>query len=174
QRAETAAAHVPGVGDQCTEVGIGLAALFLVDGAGGHHGSRPVEVERTVGVDVDHAGDAGLDQAGRTGLVDLDAGQQAGRDVGQRHRAARGGEDVASVDGGGDVVEAADRDGGHLAAAAIGGLHAGHALQRLDQVVVGELADVLGDDGIDDLHRALLDLQCVDHARAQAAHFDAV
>src|SRR5690606_5193185 len=79
-----------------------------------------------------------------------------------------------AIDGGGDVVEAADRDGGHLAAAAVGGLYAGHALQRLDQVVVGELADVLGDDRIDDLHRALLDLQRVDHARAQAAHFDAL
>src|SRR5690606_11370077 len=161
-------------GDQGAEVGVGLAVLLLVDGAGGHHGSRAVEVERAVGVDVDHAGDAGLDQAGRAGLVDLDAGQEAGGDVGKRHRTARGGEDVAAIDGGGDIVEAADRDRRDLSAAAVGGLYAGDALQRLDQVVVGELADVLGDDRIDDLHRALLDLQRVDHARAQAAHFDPI
>src|SRR5690606_17302188 len=98
----------------------------------------------------------------------------AGGDVGKRHRTARGGEDVTAIDGGGDIVEAADRDRRNLSAAAVGGLHAGDALQRLDQVVVGELADVLGDDRIDDLHRALLDLQRVDHARAQAAHFDAI
>ena len=49
------------------------------------------------------------------------------------------------------VGQTADDDAVGFAAAAVGDLHAGDALQRFDDVVVGQLADVFGDDGLDDL-----------------------
>ncbi len=48
-----------------------------------------------------------------------------------------------------------------FAAAAVGDLHAGDALQRFDDVVVGQLADVFGDDGFDDLDGFALVLEAL-------------
>lgn len=52
--------------------------------------------------------------------------------------------------------QAADGDGAAFAVVARN-LDAGDALQRFGDVVVGQLADVFGDDGIDDLLGVLLD-----------------
>ncbi len=89
------------------------------------------------------------------GLVQLGATQQVGRQQGVVERARR----VAIGLGGGDVVavqfgqhqlrgQAAHADVLALATVAADD-HAGHALQRIGHVLVGELADILGGDHID-------------------------
>src|SRR3546814_18527178 len=54
-----------------------------------------------------------------------------------------------------DFGKAADRDALPLAPRAVD-LHAGHARQRLRHIIIGELADVFGDDRIDNLFRCTL------------------
>ena len=59
-----------------------------------------------------------------------------------------------------------------FAAAAVGDLHACDALQGFDDVVVRQLADVLGDDRLDDLRRFALVLQALRQALANAGDDD--
>jgi hypothetical protein len=96
----------------------------------------------------------------------------AGRDVGECDGAAGRREYLASVDGGADVAETADRHRRDFAAGAIRRLHAGDALQRFDHVVVRELADVFGDDRLDDLLALALDRECLRQTVADAGDDD--
>ena len=111
---------------------------------------EPVEVEGLTRAEIDRAGQLVLDQIGRRVLVDVDTGQQLGGDILQAELigAARG-EDVASVEFGADLRQTADRDRAALAILALH-LNARDALQGFGDVAVGQLADVFGDDGIDD------------------------
>jgi hypothetical protein len=112
---------------------------------------------------------------GRAGLEDIEAADQVRGNILQRERAPDAGEHVAPVPGRGGVRQTADHDtatrgrpGVGLAAAAVRDLHAGDSLQRFDDVVVGQLADVLGDDRLDDLDRFALVLEAFGKALANA------
>jgi hypothetical protein len=109
------------------------------------------QVEWPARTHVDLAGEAGLDLVRRTRLVHVDAADDVGRHVLQREAAADAGEYVAAVPGGGAVGQAADGDAVRFAAAAVGDLNAGDALQGFDDVVVGQLADVFSDDRLEHL-----------------------
>ena len=75
----------------------------------GAGGLEAVEIERPVQPHVDQAGDAALDVIGARGFLDIDARQQFGRYVLQRDEAAGGGENLAAVQQGRDVGQAADQ-----------------------------------------------------------------
>jgi hypothetical protein len=53
-------------------------------------------------------------------------------------------------------------------------LHARQACERFRDVRIGQLADVVGSDGVDDFHRVLLDRQGRFRAGAEAFHDDGV
>ncbi len=123
-------------------------------------------VERQAGADIDHARNITLDRAGRRVLVHVDACQQLGRDRLQVERAAaRRRDGGAAVDEVADLGQAAHGDGGGGAMIEIGralavtplDLDAGDALERLDRVGVGQLADILCVDRVDDLVGVALD-----------------
>src|SRR3546814_12895939 len=75
----------------------------------------------------------------------------------KRESAADAGEDLATVERGYDVVEAADAGADDLVVAADDHLHAGHALERRRRGQVGKLADILGNDRVDHGRRLALD-----------------
>ena len=120
---------------------------------------------------VDHSGDAARDVGGSRRLHHIDPREQLGRDVLQVHEPARRGEYLAPVEQRLDVGQTANeqlvRFGGVAAY-----LHAGDVLQRFDHVVVGQLADVLGDDRVLDLIRHLLQVERRPDALAHAGDHD--
>jgi hypothetical protein len=61
-------------------------------------GPALIEVERTAQSDVDAAADAAFDQVRRARLVDVDAGDELGRNILQRDAAAGSGEGLAAVE----------------------------------------------------------------------------
>src|SRR5690606_22828578 len=93
------------------------------------------------------------------GLEDVHLRDEIRRDVLERQRAADTREYVAPVPGRRDIGQTADDDAVRLAAATVRDLYARHALQRFDDVVVRQLADVLRDDRFDDLNRFTLVLE---------------
>src|SRR5690606_27985479 len=124
-------------------------------------------VQRPRGRDVDGGAEATGRRVGAAGRVDLHRRDRLGGEVAEVERAAAG-------DGGHlPAVEQHQGEGGadaahrHLRAFAVVTVdrHAGDALQRLGQVGVGELADVLGDDAVDDAGGIALEV----HRRLQAA-----
>ena len=88
------------------------------------------------------------------------------RDVAERHEASGCGEHLAAVEERHDVGQAADEHAVGLAGVAAD-LDAGDAGQHLGHAVVGQLADVLGHDRVDDEVALLLDLL---RRRGGAAH----
>ena len=182
----------------------GIERLGLVVGTLGTDRANELAafvVERAIGLDVDRGTNAATGHIGATGLVDLQGADAIGRQLGEVERArtavdvaerylagraegVRAG-DGATVDG--DQVEvrteAAHRDLRAFAVAAID-RDAGDALQRLGQVGVRELADVLGAHRVHAADRVALDVhrlfEAVAHAgdlawpRAWWAHFFAV
>jgi hypothetical protein len=160
ERAETAAAaQIPGVTDQCADRRILRIALFLKGVTGVDRGLQAIEVEGAAGAHVDLTGEPGLELIRRSGLVHVDTVDEVRRNILQLQRAAVRREQAAAVPGGHRVGQTADGDTVRFTAAAIGDLHTRHALQRFDDVVVGQLADVLGDDRFYDLRRFTLVLQ---------------
>ena len=142
------------------------------------------DVERARVAHVDHARRAALDQARGGRLVDGDAVEELGREEVQvdfavlvgRVEADRGRGDRRPVDGGlGEAVgQAADGDVEALAIHVTVELDARHARQRLGDVGVGELADVLGEDRIGEAGRIALGFGRVLQALAEALHHHAV
>ena len=151
----------PGVRYQEAQVRIDITALLLFGGARVERHLQAFAIEGAARAHVDLAGEAGFDLVGGARLEDVDLRDEVGGNVLQRQAAAHAGEHIAAVPGGGDVGETADRNAVGFTAAAVGDLHAGHSLQRFDDVVVGQLADVLGDDRLDDLRVFLLVLQAL-------------
>jgi hypothetical protein len=152
-------------------LGVGLVRLVLVLHAAVGAQREALEVERTIGAHVDHAGDAAFDQFRALGFVHVHALQHGGRDVGQLDIAAGGGEHFAAIEHGGDARQATDQDGIRFACVAAH-LDAGDAGQGLRHVRVREFADVVGDDGVDDVVGPLLDVQRALGRGAHAAHLD--
>src|SRR3546814_16832718 len=90
-------------------------------------------------------------------LVDLQRGDRAGGEVLNLDVAAFGGEDLAAVIRGRQIGQAADGDARRFAAAPRD-RDPRNALKRGGSEGVGQLADILGDDGVDDAVRPALDL----------------
>ena len=172
QDADVADSGFPAVADQQGDVGVIGVGLLIVDAAGQARNGEAVEVEGTAGLHVDLAGKAGLDLVGRARLVDVNPADEVCRHVLQRKGLTGGGEDVATIERGQGVGQAANRNAGRFAARAVGDLHARHALQRFDDVIVGQLADVFRHDRIDDLGRLLAHVEGADDRRAHAGDDD--
>ena len=174
QRPELALAHGPAVAEQ--EVAIDRCVARLV---GPHHPEGPGdfqarEVERPARAHIDEAGDARLDQVRGGRLEGFDGRHRAGREVLQRDRARLRGEQLAAVVGGRvkGVVEAAHEHAAGFAAVALD-LDAGDACRRVGHRDVGQLADVFGNDRIDDLVAVALDVARRLHRSAKAGDDDA-
>ncbi len=114
-----------------------------------------LQIQRTTQFNVHRTTDTAFDLVGRTGLVDLNGFQQFGRNVIQRRRTARAGGIGGAVQGRLDIALSADHQAFAFAACA-GNLDAGDVGQGLDDIVIRQLADVFGIDGIDDLLRFAL------------------
>ena len=110
----------------------------------------PLEIKGPSQPDVDQAGDAAFHLIRDIGFVDVDAGHQFRGDVLQRDAAGRARENLVAVERGRQVGQPANHDAVYLAVVARD-LDAGHALKCVSHGVVGELADVLGDDRVDEL-----------------------
>ena len=173
QRAELAEVGFPAVAQQQAAVGVVVVAVLAVRLGEGGGRLGAVEVERAIQLHVHHAGDAAVGQAGLAGLVDLHGLHRGGRQVLERECAAHAAEDLAAVQGGDDVGQAADHHRAGLALEALRDLHAGDALHGVGHAVVGQLADVLGHDRIDDHARVLLDRLRALQAFAQRRHHHA-
>ncbi len=173
QGAHLSAGRLPAIRDQGAGRVADLLGVVSVD-APGIHGRRPSprEVERLVEPEIDDAGDAALDEIRRVRLVDVRSGECLGGQVLEREAPAHAREYLAPVEGREDVADSADDGVDDLVVVADHHLHARHALQRRGGGVVRELADILGDDGIDDLIRVLLDLRGRIEAGAQTEHHD--
>ncbi len=167
QDAETIVIAVPGIHRRQLRVG-GLAGVGVR--AFGRGETRVAfHVQRAPRMQDHGAADAAFVDARFRRLEQFRAGQHVGRQQRVVER-ARGfvvgfgrGDVVAVQLGQGEVGgQAAHADGFSLAAIA-GDDHAGHALQRIGDVLVGEFADVFGGDDLDDrvgvalLFQALLD-----------------
>lgn len=168
QHADVADPGLPPVADQQRAVGVHLVGLLVVDAARERGHRQAVEIERAAGDHVDLAGEPGLDLVGGARLEHVDALDEVRRHVLERKGLAGGGEDVAPVERGQRVGEAADLDSRRLALAAIGDLNAGDSLERLHHVIVRQLADVLGHDRVDDLGRFAAPVERADDGGADA------
>ncbi len=132
-------------------------------------------VQRARRLDIDRRADAAGRRAGAAGLVDLDRGNRFRSEIREVEGARVGCDRV--LDGGDRHLpavqqhqvevraDAANRDA--LAFADRGAVdgHAADALQRLGEVRVGKLADVFGDDAVDDALRIALQV----HGRGETA-----
>lgn len=174
QHAEFTGFGVPAVGEQDGCRGLQrVAQVPFVEGeaAGDLHA---VLVEGHAGAQVDQATEASFDHL-RTGvLVDVHTAEQFGRHVFPAQcTAGIGGEDIAAIELAAHLGEAAHHDAAAFALVA-GDLHAGDALQCLGDVVVGQLADVLGHDRINDLVAGFLDDLCLGQAATGTGDLDLV
>jgi hypothetical protein len=153
---------------------VGLVRLIGVHDAGrGTAGERLFEVERAARDDVDGAGDAAFDEVGLRALVDHDLAHELGREERVADAAADllhlvQHEPVAGRDG--VAVDQRLREAGIGAAHAdaivlveaafVGarraGRYAGYARERVGDVLVRHLADVLGSDDFLDRVRSSL------------------
>ena len=167
QRAELAQVGLPAVAHHAGDARRGFLLQVRVGGLQRQRCLEAVKVERHRGAQVHEATDRTFDLLGGGVLVDVDRGHQFGRHVLEVERAAAvGGERIAAVHLGADIGQAADADAGAFdrevlrVALGHGAVHgdADDALQHLGDRAVGQLADVVGDDGIDDLVGVLLDL----------------
>nr|GEU28687.1 hypothetical protein [Tanacetum cinerariifolium] len=139
------------VGDQQVGARLHAAAQAVLLGRHGAGKREFFEVQRAVGPDQDSTADAAFGEVGGDALDHLDRLDQLGGQFAQigGARAVGRGQYRGAIDL--DAVQvrlhAADRDLVALAKVARD-LHPGHARQRLAHVFIGELANVLGDDGI--------------------------
>ena len=135
------------------------------------------QVERTRGHDVDGGADAARRRVGARALVDLDLRHRFRGQVAEVEGAAglvaqAGGRHLAAVQQ--DHVEVrTDAAHGHVGAFAAVAVdrHARDALQRFRQVGIRELADVVGDDTVDDTVGIALQVQGRLQAGADAGDF---
>jgi hypothetical protein len=151
-----------------------VLAAVVEHRAGAQHEFGTLVVERGDRIDVDGRGHAAGDQVGRLRLVDLHAGDDFRRiDFPADVAVGLAGGDFAIVDGAQHQARAkAAHDGLAVIAAVARGVDARQARDRLGDGHVGQDADVLGRDGLDDLVGALLDGQRVAQALANAGDDD--
>jgi hypothetical protein len=150
-------------------------------GIGLRHAHRTFEtlvVERHGGAQIDQAGDSAFDLFRRRIFVDVDAGHQLRRHVGETKRTtAAGRKRIAAVDLRANVSQAAHRHAGALDRLAVRVARhvavdgdAGDPLQHLGDRTVRQFADVFGNDRIDDFVGILLEFLCRLQGGALAAH----
>ena len=148
--------------------GFELVGVFGIDALRAHRDRRLLERQRLRGDEIDRTAKPALCLAGERRLADFEASEQAGGHRIEPRRAAelvvlgrrqtrRPAEQGAAVDLDADLLQAAHR---HRLAFAedAGDLDAGDALQRLGDVRIGKLADVLGGDHVHHLRRVTLDV----------------
>ena len=141
---------------------------------------QALEVKRHGGAQVDQAGEGAFDLFRGRVLVDVDAGHQLRRHVGEAERAAAAGREcIAAVDFRAYVGQAAHRDAGTFDGLAIRvarhvAVHgdARDTLQHLGDRTVRKLADVFGDDRVDHLVGILLEFLGRLQRCALAGHLD--
>jgi hypothetical protein len=133
-----------------------------------------LEVERFVEAQVDLAGDAALDQIGGARLIDIGTRQRLGRKILIREAATGAGKDFAPVERGQDIAETADDRADDFVIVAHRDLDTGHALQCRRDGGIGELADVVGDDRVDDVIGSTLDIGRLAERSAKARDDDIV
>ena len=108
---------------------------------------QAVEIERPVQTNIDQPCDSAFNVVSARRFHDVDAREKLRRNILQRYEAPRRCEYLAAVEERCDVGQTADQEligfGGIPA-----DLNAGDVLQRLDHVVVGQLADIFGHDRI--------------------------
>jgi hypothetical protein len=136
--------------DERVEVRRHLLGLNRVETPDGGRNLVLAEVEWTPRTDVHEAGQARLDQIGGRGLEHFQRRDVGGREILERHDAGLGGKDLAAVIGGRKVGKAANEHARRLAAGA-DDLHARDAGGGVGHGEIGELADILGHDRVDDL-----------------------
>ena len=173
EQAHLADPGIPPVADEQVAVPRHLARLLPV-----HPVQRPrqfeaVEIEWPTPANVDLAADAAFDQVGGTRFIDFERGDRAGREILDLDEAAFRGEDLAAVIGRAEIGQAAHRDTGRLAAATRH-LHARYPRERGRRERVRQLADILGDDRIDDAVGIALDRLRGLQAATKAGHDDLV
>ena len=182
EQSDAADARVPSVADKERSDGRPLFRKIAVARFGVEADVESLVVEGQAQVHVDGAGKAALNAVGRLFLEDLDGAEQLGRHVlevdGLAVDACR--EGVAPVELGPDEGEAANgytgTFGGEVVGIAAAGeavdRDAGDALQRLGHRTVGEGADVLRGDHVDDGVGVALDLLRALQALADAGDDD--
>ena len=166
-----------GVAADDSETRVHMVANVGIDGLGGAGEIRLAAiVERPARDDANGAADAAFGHVGGRGLHDFQPVDEFGRQVAEIDVAAaadRGRERGRAVDF--DPVEAgigaADGDARAFAVGARN-LHAGHALERFADILVRELADILGRDGVEHLGRVALGVERALKAGADAGDDD--
>ena len=139
-------------------------------------------VEGTRGANVDRRTDAARRNARATRLVDFECGDALRSEVREIERARdrcavavadRRGRELAAVERDEIVLGAEAADGDELAfAVRTVDRHAGDALERFGQVGVGELADILGRDRVDNALRVALEVDRAAERSADAGNDD--
>nr|GEU28544.1 hypothetical protein [Tanacetum cinerariifolium] len=156
QGANIAERRLPAVRHHGRHLRIARIRLVAVFHARGQVAREAGKVERPRRAHVDHAGGAALHHFRALRLVDVDAREHGGRDVGQVQVAVVGRVDFAAVEQRGETGQTANDHAARFAAFAAD-LHAGHAAENFRHVLVGEFTGFLGNDGIDHFVRVLLD-----------------
>ena len=174
QRAQAAIEELPAA--EHRELGIRGFGQIRIHGLrrAGDIGLRRIEWPARVDA---HGADAAFGHLRGRRLDDVDARDEFHRQIAEvdgaiarrhRQRQRRGAVDLDADQVG---LGAAHADAAALAFLARD-LHAGHALQRLAQILVGEVTDVLGRDRVDDLRRVAFCLERIAQARANAGDHD--
>lgn len=162
QGADFANAGFPAVAQHGAELRVGLFRGIEIGFTCRKRHFLTLEIERPQRLDVNLACNSGLQLAGVARLVDVNLAHQGRGNVLERDLRAGRGKNSAAVPGGLDVGQATDGQGADFAAGAVGDLDPRHALQRFDDIVIGQLADVFGNDRFDDLVVGALDRQAFD------------
>src|SRR6185312_15831350 len=177
QQADLADVGIPAIGDQETHLRINMVGQRFIHGLAAEGEFVAVKVERPMQANIDQARNTALYIGGGRGLVHIDTGQQFGWKVSQGDGAPRRSpgrsrrEDRPAIQQRLDVRQAANKDDGRLDIVA-NNRDAGDMLQRFHKGVVRQLADVFGDDRVDDLAGILLDFERVVHGRSHAGDRD--
>ncbi len=177
----------PGVGDQRRSARVHVPGQVVVAALRADRGGEAVVVERARRAQVHRRAQRTLVHLRRLGLAHGDVAEQLGGEhVEVETAAAVGAAGAVGGAGGGQRLEPVDAHAGEVRAqathrdrAAFAGVavdrDAGNALQRLGQVQVGKLADVLGHDRVDLLGAEALLVQRLFQAGAEGADdFDPV
>jgi hypothetical protein len=176
----------PGVADQARETRVPVARQIVVTHLAAQAGGEIAVIERPSGAQIDGRAQRALVHFRRLGFTHGEVAEQfGGEDVEIETAPAVGAARTVGAAGGGQRfhtvephpseirAEAAHGDRTPLARVAVD-RHARNALQRFGKVLIGKLADVLGDDGVDLFGRIALLVEGFDQAGAETDHLDRV
>ena len=181
QETKLADSGLPAVAEQRGILAVGLFDLIPVVAFGGSTEYLPIAVERHTGAQVDHSAETAFNHVGRRALVGIDAGHQFCRHVVEAQAATTVcGKHIAAIQLTAHLRQAANGNTrtftgevfrvAHVVIA--GHRHTRHPLQRLGDTAVRQLADIRGDNGIDNLVRIALDVLRGEDTGALAGYLD--